>query len=522
MMNKKTMLIVIPLLVLVVAGIGVLGFLLLSSPSGDDLYLERIKSAQKSLESGNVDQAILYYKSAIEVNDTEEEPYLALADIYYGRKGELVNALNILYQGRNKINSPRIQEAIDYYEAIMAHTSVSDIGGNIGDVIIDSNDGTINESYAQIFASYTYSDYKSRYSVQEDHLQYGVYTVSYTQIDGVFEYANTYGAESVLNANTGEPYPQARPTSIQLNRLGDLIIGAERGVQYEQLTKLGVQNLKLNKPSGEISTYYLSFSYKNCSYLIECSETGVINNPNGYNRIIPPVANISTEQTLSGSVLNAADSSAVSSATMNFRVGNDVRAGAVYRTANVIDGRYSVNLEPNNYTIEIVADGYITEFFNIVIKDNGGKASQSFVISPELGKNQMRFVVEWNDPNYDLYIHISGISSDNQMVEYWEYSYSSSEEIDKNLGGFDRGYNSGKKFTSATITDSEGRYEFHVHGGADQYQPSDILNAGASVKIYKDNNAVPMIVDVPSSFRTTGYYWVVCEVYKGNITILDR
>ena len=521
-MNKKVMLAIIPLLVLVVAGIGVLGFMLLSSPSSEDLYLERITSAQKFLESGDIDQAILYYKRAIEADDQKEEPYLALARIYYDRKGDLVNALNILYQGRSKINTQGIQQLIDYYEAIQAQNSTSSIGVIIKGTGDSTHDGYINNSYAEMFSSYSYADYKSKYSVQDESRQYGVYSVVFTQIDGVFEYANTYGVESVLDPTTGEPYPEARPTSIRLNRLSDLIYGTETGVSHEKLADYGVQSLTLNEPGSEITTYYLSFVYKNCRYLIECTEAGVINNPNGYNRVIPTAADISREVTLSGSILNAADSSYVSSATLNIRKGKNVQTGSVYRTVHAVDGRYSVDLEPNQYTIEVIADGFITEFFDVTVSKDGGNAVQSFVISPELGKNQMRFVVEWTDPNYDLYIHIHGYSSDNQIVDYWEYSYSSSEEIDKNLGGFDRGYNSGKKFTSATITDSEGSYEFHVHGGADQYQPQDILNAGAVVKIYKDNNAVPVTVDVPSSFRTAGYYWVVCSVQNGNITILDR
>ena len=516
-MNKKVLLVVIPLLVVIVAAIGVLTFILFSSPSTNDLYLEKVEAAQRYLDSGDIEQAILYYQSAIEANDMEEEPYLKLASIYYERQGNLGSALGILYQGRLKLNSLKIQEAIAYYESLLP-PDASD--GKPADAGAAGVKEFISETYSDMFASYTYETYSRNYTFKDETRQFSKYTIVYAQINGEFEYSDPDFKNGIVDPNSNSPYAAARPTLIRMNHLGDVISGAEYGVKYEQLISYGVQNLTLNRPDDSMTTNYLSFLYKNCTYKVECDANGVINNPDGVLCVIPPAVKVSNKATVSGSVLNATDNTFVSGATLNFREGINAKTGSTYMQVNVTDGRYSVEVDPGDYTVEVIADGYITEFY-VFYAAAGVETLQSFVLSPKLGDNQMRFVVEWTETQYDLYIHIHGDSSNKNTVDYWEARYDSSGDVDSNLGGFEQGMRDGKRFTSATILDTAGKYEFHVHGGYDLYQPSDILSAGVTVKIYKDNNSDPIVVNVPSVFKTTGLYWVVCSVQNGEITYID-
>ena len=80
-MKKKLLMILIPVAAVLLAAIGVLTYILAVTPSVDNLYLEQIRYAERMLESGDTDSAILYYKNAIAQDETREEAYLALADI---------------------------------------------------------------------------------------------------------------------------------------------------------------------------------------------------------------------------------------------------------------------------------------------------------------------------------------------------------------------------------------------------------------------------------------------------------
>ena len=72
-MNKKLLAIVIPIIVVIIAALGVLSYLLLTSDNKpEDLYLEKIQTADKYLSNNDYDNAILYYQKAIEADGTKQ------------------------------------------------------------------------------------------------------------------------------------------------------------------------------------------------------------------------------------------------------------------------------------------------------------------------------------------------------------------------------------------------------------------------------------------------------------------
>ena len=60
-MNKKLLMILIPVAAILVAAIGVLTYMLVAVPSTDNLYLEQIQYAERLMKSCDVYSAILYY-----------------------------------------------------------------------------------------------------------------------------------------------------------------------------------------------------------------------------------------------------------------------------------------------------------------------------------------------------------------------------------------------------------------------------------------------------------------------------
>lgn len=515
-MNKKLLMVTIPIIAVIIAAIGVLSYMLLATPTSEGLYLENIKTAQRYLDSGDVDNAILFYKSAIDADDTREEAYISLAKIYYERKHDLKNALDVLFQGYGKTGTVSIKSLLDYYVSL----SEKQQGGDNSEYEdVAKYKGVINSSYMDIFSTYTYDSYKSHFTVKSEQSSGGTYTVSYMQFEAEFEYKNTPEQPDIVNVKSGKPISGARPTSIRVTDLSILIAGVDQGITTADLTARGAQDLMIKKPDALVSTYYASFNYRGCAFMVECDETGHITKTDGFNSIIPPVGVAEAKaSTLTGSVLNADDNTPVKNATLNFRVGKNVRTGNAAYTLTTQTGEYSIELEAGDYTVEAIASGFITEFYDVYIPEGGVEINQSFVMSPVLKGNQMRFVVEWTNTQYDLYIHVKGNTSSGESLQFWEYG-SSSGNVSQNIGDIKAGSQDGKRFTSATIMDSKGHYEFHVHGGKDQYTKQDLFNANVVVKIYKDNNSDPQVVNLPSFFPLS--YWVVCSVHNGEIQLID-
>ena len=513
-MNKKLMLITIPIITVILAAIGILSFMLLSSPSSDKLYLEQIQSAKRYLAEGDIDSAIMYYRSAILQDDTKEEAYMDLARLYYTGKSDLNTALAVLQEGYSKTGSVELMNAIQFYTNLLPEGETLPAGG---DVSLEK--GVIQSSYLDVFASYTYKDYSSNCTMTSEHNYNNAYTVTYSQFDAEFEYRNTGADTKTLDPSSGKPLPGARPTVIRINAIGKLISGTEGGVTADDLRAGGAHDVLLNKPKGDFSTPYISFRYAGCVVSVACDDNGVIRSDSAKITVQPPAAAQTPEKSVvSGSVMNAVSNETVENAEINIRSGSNTRSGSTVASITAANGKYSIELSPGSYTAEVSADGYITEYFDLEIPDDGSEVSRTFVLSPKLEKNQMRFVVEWSNTQNDLYIHIKGRNSKNEYVEFWEYG-SKSANSDQSVSGLENGTSNGRRFTAATIIDSKGTYEFHVHGGQDQYDKQQVLSADVVVKVYKDNDSSPTILNIPSSFPLE--YWVVCSVYDGEIQVLD-
>lgn len=513
-MTKKILLITIPIVAVLLAAIGVLTYILLATPSTNGMYLEHIQTAERMLQNGDTENAILYYKTAISEDDSHEEPYLALADIYYKQNNDVKMALDILFEGYGKVGSVNLYNAIQQYLAISDAGEVEDKES----ATVTMEKGVLTSSYFDTFSSYTYQSYSDHYTVVSEHNYNEAYTVSYSRFKAEFEYRNSNEHPNIVDPQTGKPYPNSRPTAIRINGVDALISGVAAGVTADDLRASGAHDIMVNNPGNGFSTKYISFVYGNCKCYIECDDNGVIKNVQAANYIVPPISLDVSKATLAGRVVNADTNKLIKDVTVNIRSGKGKKDGSVVSTLEAPDGEFSIELDPGDYTVEAIADGYITDFYDCSLPEAGDTVSRQFVMSPKLEGNQMRFVVEWTNTQCDLYIHIHGKSSDNDNIQYWEYGRSSGD-VDKNIGGFETGSQNGCRYTSATITDSQGYYEFHVHGGKDQYSKDELYKANVVVKIYKDNDSSPIVCDLPSSIPLK--YWQVCSVHDGEISMID-
>ena len=514
-MNKKILMIFIPIIAVIVAAIGILSYIALSSPSAD-LYLEQVRDAQRFLQEGDVDMAIVYYRNAIEQDNTRTDAYLGLAELYYLSKNDLDAAIQVLRDGYNVNHSEELMDAIKYY------TGLRDGGESFAEsnTVVPAEKGTVSAAYMDAFSTYTYMDYIRRCTMTSEHNYTSAYTIAYSQFDAEFEYKNTDATPDLREKSNGKPQSGARPTLIRVNHVGSLIAGVENGVTAEDLKAQGAKNIDLKKPKGEFETPYLTFTYADCTISVACDEDGVIHEDSAPVIVEPPVGTTkkSDKTVVSGQVLDAVSNGRINGAELMFRSGSDNKSGSAAAKATSKNGNYRVELAPGSYTVEVGAEGYITEFFDLDVPEDEEEMSRSFVLSPKLEENQMRFVVEWSNMQSDLYIHIKGTNSKNERVEFWEYG-SKSANSGESIDGLENGTSGGKRFTAATITDSQGSYEFHVHGGKNQYDKDQLLSADVVVKVYKDNTSSPIVLNIPDSFPLK--YWVVCSVHDGEIHPID-
>lgn len=497
-LSKKLVLVLIPLLVLLIGCLSLLLFI----PDGNvqSVYVEQIGTARKFADSGDYQNAIIYYKNALEENDENEDIYIELAEIYF-HLNMREEGLNILRTGVGKLNSMKLISTLNYYNNLEddSNTEIEKLGGL---TVVEFNESNVNS-----FSTYNYEKYTNECTVKTEHTVSDVYTVEYAQYDAVFEYKNTL-ENTVINSKTGKPNPYARPTLIRLKRISLLFNGIESGtpVTTDKLKECGATGIKILPYGQNKADYLVTFVLNEMQVKIACDKSGTINDIEAYNEIIPkPVDASELVSKLNGSMINSSNNTGVRNVTLNFRSGTGEKTGSVVESLLSEDGEFSVELDPGDYTMEAVAKGFVTEFYDIFIPE-GDEVNQSFSMTPKLGEGQIRFVIEWPETEKDVFIHMKGTPSTGGWVEYTYGTYSTQ------IGNYERGERDGKRYETATLFDTDGDYEFHVHG-ADSKQ--DVIDAGTVVKIYVGNDENPITVKVPDTF--SGEYWIVCSIKDGEI-----
>lgn len=499
---KKLMLVLIPVIFLLAVCVGLLAFL--PDGTGASVYVEQINTARKYAENGDYQQAIIFYKNAIKEDDTQEEPYLELARIYF-QLNMTEDGFDILRSGVAKIGSLRIIQALEDYEK-----QFSD-GVDNTEKLINMDKAEFNSVYANSFATYNYEKYKNDCTVKKEELRVDAYTVTYEQYDAVFEYKNSLN-NIVIDQSTGKPFPYSRPTSIKLNKLSLLISGVEAGVSVEQLKSCGATNIKLEPFNKELNTHLLSFTYKAMKITVGCDDKGTITGENVYNEIIPEPGQITNvKKQTTGKIIDATTGKNVSDVTLNFRNGKNNKDGDTVTSETAQNGEYSVELPPGEYTVEVIAEGYNSEFFELYISDNSSETEQNFSVSPTLYSGEIRFVLEWGATPNDLDSHLEGRTSSGKQVDV-NFMHLSESDGEKAIADLDLDDMNGYGPETITLHETNGEYEYKVHRFS---QVGDLASSGATVKIYTSSSSEPIVITVPDDVDSE--WWTVCTVKNGEI-----
>lgn len=502
-LSKKLLLVLIPAIVLLIGCLVLL--LMIPGQSTQKVYVEQIKSARKLAEAGDYQQAIVQYRELIESNDTQEEPYLELAEIYFtlNMKDE---GFELLRTGYGKTNSEKIlalledhggsvtvQEAIYYSKPADKTAAVP----------------AVNTVYTDAFANYNYQKYADTCTVKSEKMNSGVYSVEYVQYDAVFEYADS-GNNKIIDSIKSKPYPYARPTSIKVNKLSTLITGVENGVSVEQLKNAGISNINVGSYDNTLGCNLLTGTYNGMKITLGCDKDGNVKGDDAYNRLEPQPGNeVAQKSTVNGKIIDAKTGKPVTSAQLTIHEGKNNPTGNTVFSEKV-SGQFELELVQGDYTAEVSAEGYNTEMFDMYVSDSSYNSEFTFTISPSLASDEIRFVLEWGSTPRDLDSHLIGTYNGTPLdVNFMNKVFKSNGEI---IAELDVDKTDGYGPETLTLHKSDGTFEYKVH----RYSYSGLLSqSGATVKIYTSGSSTPTVVSVPPTLE--GEWWTVCTIENGNV-----
>lgn len=506
-MKKKLLLASIPVIVLIICCLGAL--LLLDSGSGqEEVYVQQIEMADKYFASNDYDNAVIYYKKAIDADNTQEKPYLALADIYFS-KSDLINAVNILELGQKNVGSEQINNMLARYTLMLNEASSG--ASEPKPEAVKMVSGTVG-----VVSTYNYSQYANGYTVQSESYDNGVYKVKYLNFGAEFLYYNTNDNKNIINSSTHKPNPTARPSEIHLESISLLFSGASRGVTLEQIKSLEVNSVKKEFDSG-LNIYAVTFTKDNCIFTVECDKDGNITKDDAYNKIIPmQTAQNSEKITVSGIITDGTTNGFVPAATLNFRTGRNNKSGNTYAVAEAKSGAYTAELEEGVYTVEIIAVGYNTDYFEIEVTDKSDEEMLSFKLTAEGAA--IKIIVEPADKSKTqayAEIHCVIDSTDYNAYGYVGHTsvYDNTELTDYSTGKLVATYEETSDFTQIiSIYDPNAYCDFHFHGS---YNGDDY-----KIKVYLPGQSQPKTFIAPTepvSFSSAYDYLSVFTISNGEI-----
>lgn len=242
--------------------------------------------------------------------------------------------------------------------------------------------------------------------------------------------------------------------------------------------------------------------------------------------VVPWKSEAATAQ-VEGVVRNALDDKAVVNASVMIRPGwnntggsyvTDQKGQILMETTDQA-GAFTMELPLGCYTIEIVRNGYITDYYNVVAAAGRGADTQVFVLVPVLRNNEYRVILTWGGTPRDLDSHLT--YSKNEVQQFHVYYH---KRIGKEGGlviaRLDQDDRSG--YGPETITFSVN--ETRLQNGVFRYTVWDYTNrgnsisselaaSGAVVRVYQGNHLVAAY-PVP---HQSGTFWCVFELTEEGI-----
>ena len=489
------------------------GVFLVRSYLAENSYQESIRSAEKYVETGNLEQAVVAYQNAIEAQPEEDDGYLGLADVYL-QQDEVSQAKIVLKKGYLRTSSVKIQYMLtgiedgsllpeDFQDEVKKRTL--EFTGPFG----------WNTMFIQKLEHYTYQDFQTEYgsSPQIVKEKKGALEVAHPRLPAICYYANTSEHEDIVDDQKNRPDETGMPERVTLDSLSLLFQNFGGSVSLG-----GLQSISSSKVEPVVTEErtYVELTTASLVVRIETDAGGNIVSDTAWNEILLTEANQNRDRkgVLAGIVTDAVTGEGVDSARLFFEASRDSSHSEQGSTSD--GGAFSVELEPDIYTITISCDGYMEESFEFEMEKGRSYSGEQFIISPNLAEGTARIVLEWGAQPRDLDSYLIGESDSagSVFVGYYDKVASFGGETIAELDVDDvDGYGP----ETITLYDLNGVYKYTV---VDYRSTSTLQQYGATVKVYLPGQD-PVTISVEPGAGIDNY-WEVFELDHGQLNIWNR
>lgn len=474
-------------------------------------YSRQISLAKSYYEKGDYSEAVLTYQRAIQLEPEREEGYAGLIKVYTVQ-GNTVMANSVLRRGAAVTGSNRLEIMLEKYE-------IEAEGAKNGDPWeMGGEKAKIDTALLRFFRTSTYNDYRIRNGIQSSvRNSDGTFTIRAADVS-----AELVFLEKDIDPSNEKPRSQSLPHWVILDDASELFYG-RAGITTDYLGMLGAGHIQVL--SDKVYHYIVSFSLEGCEISIASDKDGLISEGAWCRIQLPeaaeeePVESEASEPEaaetfrVSGYVLGAVTGSGVPAAQVVFRPEGERDGQGLLSTYTDEDGRYEASLESGRYTAEISAEGYKTEYFQVVVQ--GEDVDEAFVISPVLQEGQIRIVLEWGEQPSDLDSYLEGTLDSGKHV-YTYFASQSCRSGGETLAELDVDDRDGFGPETTTIYDINGTFEFYVK---DFTNSGTMSSSGATVKIYTPDTSDPVVVEICGGLENM---WSVCTIDHGEVTVTNH
>lgn len=509
--SKKTMVLIgICVILLVIFGTG--GFFIIRSQMNQKSYSVSIERAEKYVEAGNYELAIVSYQNAIDTMPEKEDGYIGLATTYL-RKGDTSAAKVTLKKGYLNTDSTRINYMMTGIEdgSLLVNYLNEE---QEKELLPNNNVLALNTSFLQKLENFTYKDYETEYGGLPDVVRTakGKVEVVHRELAATCYYANTNENEDIVNTKEDKPDAAGMPEKVSLDDISLLFRNFKKSVSLNELQKLCSSKVGLVKTKERT---YVEFTSGSAVIRIETDANGTITGKNVWNEIILEDANKNRSKNgkLAGVVISATTGEGVSGAKLEFEGKSDKQNKE--SVTSKTDGSFVIELAADTYTVTITADGYAEESFEFEMKKDKNYSGEQFTISPNLAAGSARIVLEWGAQPTDLDSHLYATmdNGENFHIYFGDARYTSGGTTIAELDVDDRdGYGP----ETITLNNLNGKFTYRVEDFTNSGKMSE---NGATVKVYLPGKSQPQVITLGAGVENV---WEVFELDHGEIKVLNR
>lgn len=502
--------VVLALVVLIAAAAAAVGFIIRTQIVAKQ-YNSYIEAGNEYYSNGDYMSAVVEYKKALDTDERKTSSYVNLS-LAYVALNDYDSALSILNQGLSLLDSELLEERKVYVTNLMTEGE-EDTQLTEKDIEALSVNIQIENAAFDMVSDYTYTDYYRDYGKVEAEITKDTVSYRYDNVGIIASYYNQNG-EKVLSSGDKEPVAGAKPCAVQFIRISGLLDSGEEtyAVSKDTLISLFGMDTEFYQDESD-QKFYMTAEYKNCKVTIETDEHGNIVSETAWNSLEPLNRTAFAEDSkgkVSGYVKDATTGLGIYT-VMKVRTRNSYTGKIIDVLTSSPDGSFGYEGDGGKYTIEVSADGYTTEYYDMEIVNGQVKTGENIVLSPVMNQGEIRIILIWGAYPTDLDSYTEGRSSDGNSFSI-HFRNKNAEDV----GMLDVDDTTGYGPETTTIMDTGADFVFRVE---DYNRTGEITKSNAVVKVYIGENTQPQTFTVP--VFGNGNVWEVFRYQNGTITAVN-